>query len=262
MGELCALAILKTLAGEDGQSLGRSILPFASFPSLWCSESAYHPQEAKKATSRLLCAFGRESPDPADALPKMSEEGPVSQARAHSLDFGGSIQNAFVLVGDKVPLGAMRSGLIEIPSFGPQVHPLNDPHLFGVHRKIADPRWSAVSARPEIWFEYFALPHQSSLEIRFFGLTPEAPVSFVFYVKAKQAKIDNEVYLSKSLHRYCKESKKVIFESGESRFSIENTCPFKMELIPLAGGGCFWDSDFLLGFEIPVHDGRAVFQFR
>lgn len=274
MGELCQAAILQTLAGIDGQSLGQIVLSFSSFPSLWSRESEFHIQDAKTSIHLLFSAFGKELTraqyeNPyfsalAKVLPRMdisADSLAQSQERGHSFNLGDGIENVFVTVGDKVPLGAMKAGDIEIPAFGPQVYPLNNPSLFGVYRKIPDTRWASLSLNHEIWFEYFSLPSHGGIEIRFIGLTPEIPVYFVFYVKAELARIDQEIYLPKSLRRYCNASKKVVFEKGHSLFSIENTCPGKMELIPLAGEGCFWDSDFLLSFEIPVHDGRAVFQF-
>ncbi len=272
MKELCELAILREILGKEGSILGRKLLPFTSFPSLWCSEDRYQPREAKNVIRLLLQAFGKEpigliEESPyfralAKVLPKMEEaNGVFDSDMIQSLDLGKGIENAFVILGENVPLGAMKMGRIEIPSFGPQVHPLNNPHFFGIYSSVANPRWAAVSAKKEIWFEYFAQIQEKGLEVRFFGLTPETAVSFVFYVKAEHARIDHEVYLPKSLRRYVGASQKVVFESGGDRFSIENMCSSKMEMIPLAGNGCFWDSDFLLGFEIPPHDGRAVFSF-
>lgn len=271
IGELSHLAVLREIAGEDGQALGRKLFPLLSFPSLWCSEHGYHREEAHQGSRLLLQAFGKEPIHPigessyfralAKMLPRMQEGASREEEIAHSFELGEGIQNAFVMLGEKVPLGAMRKGRIAIPSFGPQVHPLNDPDLFGIYRTIPHTRWAAVSAKREIWFEYFQSLQSQDLEVRFFGLTPERALSFVFYIKAEVARVDQETYLPKSLQRYCGMAKKVCFESSGDHFSIENMCPSKMEIIPLAGNGCFWDADFLLGFEIPIHDGRVVFRF-
>lgn len=268
LGELCQLAIL---AKEE--SLASSILSLSHFPSLWSCEAEYDPIEAKCSINLLLRAFGKEPYYKGATINSsyfrfLEKELPTfiekpSQEKAQILTFGQTqtgalIQSAFVNVGEGVALGAMKIGPIEVPAFGPQVQPLNNPQLFGMHRTEVSSQWSAVSAQKEIWFEH--LPTTKGFETRFMGLTPENRVCFVFYVKAELAIIGNEIFPPKSLLRYCDESKKITFQSKGSHFSIENTCPCKMELIPLAGSGCFWESDFLLGFELPVHDGRAVFE--
>ncbi len=269
MSELCQLAIFRILLGRDW-GLAKQILPFCNFPSLWCPEGE-DPEEAKIGVQLLVCAFDKEKPHPEIhdpyflALSKVvldsrnAPPGEENSSLARLVSFGGAIEAAFALQGAGIPLGAMKVGRIEIPSFGVQVHPLNEPQLFGIDRKISDFQMASISALPECWMEVNS--HHNQMEIQFFGLTQEIPVSFVFYIKASLAKIGLDAYLPGSLRRYSKESKKVIFEKEGSLFSIENLCPSKMELIPLAGKGCFWESDFLLSFEIPVHDGRAVFAF-
>jgi hypothetical protein len=271
MGDLCQLAIFRILLNDDWD-LAEEIIPLRSFPSLWSVDGEYDHQEVKMGIELLLCAFDKEK-----ALPKIEdpyflavskvvlqmEKGLSSQRNpqlARLVSFGNSIEAAFAMQGIGIPLGAMKAGAIEIPSFGVQVHPLNDPHLFGIDRKIPDFRIASVSAWPECWLEVNC--HENQMETKFFGLTTEMPVSFVFYIKASLAKIEYETFLPGSLRRYSKESKKVVFENGSSALSIENLNPSKMELIPLAGKGCFWDTDFLLSFELPVHDGRAVFQIK
>ncbi len=171
--------------------------------------------------------------------------------------FANRIQSTFVSSKENGPLGAMKCGSFEIPAFGPQLHPLSDVQMFGCHR--TDTQWSCLSAQKEIWFEYECT--DQGFMTRFVGMTSAVPVFFVFYVKAEQAIVGQEIFLPRSLQRYHDASKTVTFQSNGDSFSIENQVPTKLQLIPLAGNGCFWDSDFLLAFEIPVHDPRTCFQF-
>ncbi len=278
IGELCQLALLRGLAGEDGESLGRKILPFCSFPSLWSFEKTYNLKETRIAISLLLRSFGENVDLPIDLDPYFQalekqlpvwKKPSVADTSFGDLRFGSKIQGAFVNASSKfldtgVSLGALRSKEIsgvEIPAFGPQVHPLNDSKLFGIYQPRSDLKWSSVFAKKDVWLETTPWIEKDVVDVRFYGLTPDFPISFVFYVQAESARIGSELYLPKSLHRYNGLAKSVRFERKGSSLSIENICASKMELIPLAGEGCFWDSDFLLAFEISPHNERASFRF-
>ncbi len=266
MSELCQLALLRSPFDEG--ALARTLLPFHEFPTLWSYEDSYVPLETKHSIDLLLHAFGKkdslpENPSPYfQALAKSAsiKEGSVSELfLAKRLDFG-TISSAFVSQGKGVSLGAMKSGQVEIPAFGPQLHPLNDSKLFGVDL-VESSTWAFMSAEKEIWFEHTPLSSGKGFETRFFGLTPKKAVSFVFYIKAQIAKINDELFLPKTLKRFSKEADRITFEKQGSSLSITSTSICKVELIPLAGEGSFWDSDFLLAFEVPSFDGRLGFQF-
>lgn len=272
LSDLCQLAILKSIAGEDGEFLAQEILPFTSFPSMWSLESAFNAKDTISSISLLLKAFGKETSLPENAdpyffalekqLPHWKEKTNVSQDNSlGSIQTGSSIQFAFSREGDGISLGAICASGIKIPAFGPHLLPLNDSKFFGMCRSDPDCRWASVSAKKEIWFEVISDIERKMLETRFVGIKPTDSVFFVFYVKADFARIGQEVYLPKSLRRFAGESKSICFEREGNRLTVTQVNPSKMELIPLAGGGCFWDSDFLLGFEIPIHDGRGAFQF-
>lgn len=290
IGEQCQLALLRDIACGNGQSLGRKILPFLSFPSLWCAEGAYDVKETEIACALLSHAFRRDVPVPvhedsyfealAAHLPTWDEGDTSSEDFPAVFYKGPNMHGALVKLGVGVPLGALvafppkasppscksasgdfLSPGVSVPAFGPQVHPLNDPQLFGIYRTVPDSRYGAVFANKEVWFETIPVFDRGELEVRCKGLPSDKPISFVYYIQADIAKIGQESYLPKSLNRYSGGVKNVRFERNGSGFSIESIGSLRMELIPLAGSGCFWDSDFLLSFEIPVHDGRILFKW-
>lgn len=265
LGDLCQLAILRELLGEDGYTLGNQLLKVTSFPSLWCSEKNYSLKESLSSIHLLRSAFNKEQKKVEEesryfqalqrVLPQLEEK--ASSLEICSIQTQNGFTAAYINEGKGVPLGAISSQNIAVPALGPQAYPLNNPWLLGVDRVIAHRDWAGVSAYPEIWMETSYTP---DLEARFFGLKGETPLAFVFYVQAKKAELGSDVYLSKSLRRYKDKSQKVTFEREGSQFSIENRFSCKMELIPLAGDGSFWNADFLLAFEIPVHNPKVSFQ--
>lgn len=269
--ELCQLSLLRELGKGKGKSLGQKLLPFCPYPTLWSRENTYHAKEAKISSSLLQRAFGSDAPhfDPPDPyfkalekkLPSWSKEEESSECPFGFVQKGKDIDGAFALQGIGVSLGAMRADSVEIPAFGPQIAPLNDPSGFGIYRLNSESKWAALNARKEIWFETIPSLDQNSLEIRFIGAPVERNLFFVFYIKAEMAIIAGDRYLPQSLQRYAGDVKGITFEKKKRRLLMESQNPSRMELIPLAGGNCFWGSDFLLGFEVPSHDGRMVFRF-
>ena len=257
LAEMCQLAILMEFAGLDGKSLGEKILPLCSFPTLGSLESTYNATETRLSIDLLLRSFGKNVPlieteDPYFlALEKILPHFPQTRTLKES----SGLQKVFATGGEGVSLGAMRSGNVEVVGFGPQVHPLNNPKLFGVDFSEESSSWGSISMNKEIWFEIF----QDLFEFRFLGMSPSCPISFVFYVKAHVAKVGKNSYLPRTLRTFSGNSEKVTFETGEDSLSIDCTASCKMEIIPLAGEGCFWASDFLLAFEIPIHDGKISF---
>lgn len=150
----------------------------------------------------------------------------------------------FVEQGEKIPLGSLSSGSIEIPVFGWQGAPLSDSERFGIDRIEPSLRWGRISCQKEVWFE--VKPLKQALEVVLYGSKLTDPLFFVFYVKASQATIGEATYLPKTLRRYSGDSMPVCF--SEEMEIVAEPSPH-MELIPLAGGGCFWGADFLLAFS-------------
>jgi len=172
-----------------------------------------------------------------------------------------SIQCLLTFYGERTSLGALICDTAEIRAFGPQVFPLSNPMGFGI-RPIAQHgnRWASPAAMPEVWFETKSRTEGNRivLDFSFFGLQPSAPLSFSFYVKAQSAQVENERIRPKTLQRYHGPSKPVLFGGG---LIIESLMPGKMEVIPLAGGGGFWNCEYLASFEIHPINAKMSFSF-
>jgi hypothetical protein len=225
--KLCQQALLWNAAGfqkEAGQ-LSYWLLQFADFLPLWCPESEFNEKEARLWFSRL----SEIKPHVPDQLP----------------DFGLTLsENAvFTLSGKGTSLGMIRAGEVEIRALGPQSGHLH----FGIQGDGLD-GWTRTAAFPEVWFESKPqiLENGYQIDLRFVGLTDKTPLQFAFYVKAQSCQIGHELLKPKSLRRFNGETTSVVFQNVR----IESSLSHKIEVIPLAGEGCFWDCEFLAAFEI------------
>ena len=262
--ELCQLSLLWDLAGEReaGRQLALKLLPLCSFPSLWCPEGRFNESEARFSTALLQRSFGRNVPLPetgdpyllklAHHLPSWKEEEVEPFAALQKK--GKKIELVEVLKGTGTSLGALRSGDVEIRAFGPGAYPLNDPGLVGATRSENMGEWAAVAADPSIWLR--TQSEEEALSFQFVGLRPEKPLSMSLYVAADLAHIEGEGFESKTLRRYRGKAQTVQFKKGESSLAIQSDSLGKMELIPLAGEGCYWNANFLLALEIPCFEGK------
>lgn len=229
---LCRLALLwksvgfEKEAGELAYLLNQFKLD-APLLSLWCPEKEYNEKEGLYWFSRL------------------SEIDPVACISDFSPTFFHfpSMTAAFTQVGFGTSLGVIRMGDVEIRALGPQSSNLN----FGIQGRGMD-GWTRTFAYPEVWLETKAACRdgECKLDVKFIGLMPETPLEFAFYVKAASCQIGNEILKPKSLRRYNGEASEVIF----GKLKIESPFAHKVQVIPLAGEGCFWDCEFLLSFEI------------
>lgn len=222
-----------TQAAEDLWKWLGPLFQKKSFQALWCKEDAYTevdiPQIAVKSGDFSYSKMGLH----------LYCKDPFSVVTT--------------LVGHHTSLGVIATENVEIRAFGPHSGPLCDSKGFGIYRLPdgeAIERWTACASYPEIWFDVDSQYKENffQLGLKFLGLNEKKPLYFVFYVKAKQAEIDSQIFKPRELQRYHADNKPVVF--GET-LSIEGGNLSNMELIPLAGDGCFWNSDFLLAFEIP-----------
>lgn len=229
---------------EAASQLKEWLNPFLqkkAFHSLWCREEDY-----SQASLETLSSAPTSFDDPEMGL---------------TLRCNDLLSSVTTLAGNFTSLGAIQAAEVEIRAMGPQAAPLNDSKGFGIYR-IPDgaslEKWTACAAFPEIWFEAESIHEENSyqLDLRFLGLTNQQPLFFVFYVKAHLAKIGTQQYLPKALLRYLGESKQIQFNTN---VFIDSSRNMRMELIPLAGEGCFWDCEFLLAYEIPVSDEKISF---
>lgn len=228
--KLCELALLWQEAGfgKEASELASWLLPLEKFPTLWCPEKEFDEKAAADFFARIKT---------------------IELVSGHTPDFDvailkqGAIHAAFTLSGNGTSLGVIHNADVEIRALGPQSGELK----FGIQGNGMN-GWARCFAMPEVWMEMKReFSHgQIKLDLRFVGLQSEMPFHFAFYVKAGSCQIGNEVLKPKSLRRYNGEGNRVQF----NRTVIESASTHKIQVIPLAGEGCFWNCEFLASFEI------------
>jgi hypothetical protein len=210
---------LKKEAGE----LACWLAQFKRFPSLWSKEYK-------------------------DAFALLEQIEPIPFDQEPTTDYQIFDWAAFTGTGNGTTMGVIRSPQAEIRAFGPQAFPLSDQSRFGIKGEGMN-GWSRCAAMPEVWLEMKASCNKEEcrLDVRFAGLEPSQPLSFVFYVKTSDCRIGQEVFKPKSLRRFHGEAKEVVLGG---KVKIERGHAGQVQVIPLAGEGCFWDTDFLISFEL------------
>lgn len=265
--ELCQLALLWSIAGfsREASCLAHSISSFLDFPTLWCREDEYDEEEAAFS----LALFRSENISKKNLSPFFLAMSTLfssfdipcsitSFSPAPLFFHSAQIQGVLTLLGIGTSLGAFRANEIEVRAFAPHAAPLNELKGFGIERVLeGEDRWTRSIGFPGVWLEVKDF-FENGLDIRFLGLDVDSSLHFSFYVKAPRAQIGMACFTPKSLNRYRGESAPVFF--GE-KLQIESLLPTKMELIPLAGEGCFWNTDFLLSFEIHPVEARVLFKW-
>lgn len=261
LSKLCQLALRWKGAGRENEAgeLVSWLLQLEPFPSLWCPDQEYDEAEGRRLFELIRGLYPHrpitwnwtraEAPgidDPQElscALKsKPLADGDIKPILGKGPGFNLTLtpSMALTLDGDGTTLGVIREGDVEIRAFGPQSASL----VFGIQGRGLD-GWTRTAAFPEVWLEM--KERERRFDFRFVGLSSEQPLSFAFYVKAKNCQIDKELFKPRSLNRYQGEARGPIFNG---KLKIESGQPHKVQLIPLAGEGCFWNCDFLLLFEL------------
>ncbi len=228
----CVLALLWKEAGliHEAGLLASWILKLEPFPSLWCRDSEFNKDQIARCFARLK------------EIEPLEGTGP---SFLFSLIKSARLKAALTLDGRKTSMGVIHAG-IEIPAFGPQRDPLN----FGIDGFGLD-GWTRTAADSEIWIEmqHEAKDEGLNLEFRFIGIRPEKPISMAFYVRAQSCSVGGVRLMPKSLRRYQGETKEIELDG---KCLIESREIQKVEVIPLAGGGCYWDADFLITYPFSI----------
>lgn len=266
VSELCQLALLWACAGEkEAASALASSIPL-DFPWMWCRENEYSEEEALASISLLSQAMGNRAEERFGApyfkaLSKQLQK--IDFSKSSLIDWtlieADNLRCCLSFSGNRTSIGALSSDSAEIRAFGPQSFPLSDSLGFGIRRVLQhENRWASFAASPEVWFEIKPRTENGGIffDLTFFGLKPNIPLAFSFYVKASSAQIGSEKLKPKTLQRYQGVSKPLRF--GQS-LSIESLIPGKMEVIPLAGGGGYWDCEYLTAFEIHPINAKMAF---
>lgn len=228
--KLAKLALLYSQAGfkKESGKLCAALDRLKEFPTLWCPEHEYHPTEFNRIFNKL------------SSIVRVPNEDPIDVTFIQEHGFSG----ALTLSGNGTSLGAIYSEGVEIRAFGPQSQNFS----FGIRGAGLD-GWTQTLANRETWLNLKHSFEEKILKLSFHlvGIKPESPQHMAFYVKAKRAEVGTQAFLPKSLERFKGQADAVSFEN---HLSIKSSIPLNIQVIPLAGEGCYWDCDFLILFEI------------
>lgn len=232
--QLCQNALSLFDAGyiEDAAKFVSFLLPLEAFPTMWCKENEYDEKITLDLFSKIKKIHYIES-DFSDIY-TISETG------------------CFTMKGNGTSLGFMRFKNVEIRAFGPQITPLD----FGITNDGSD-GWVRTNALPFVWM-YWKEAKDGGFDCKFVGLV-DSPITMAFYVKANTCKVNGQIIHPKTLQRYQGDTQTVTFDD---QVAIEMGLLQRIEVIPLAGEGCFWDTNFLLKCEIHPSTTSQKFFFK
>lgn len=191
------------------------------------------------------------------------------------------------LAGSKSGLGAYVANGVQIVNFGPQHLPFGDCEGFGLEQspsalfkrditvnsgvnggfgchanvKLAGKGGAptALFRRAEqsgYWIDFSMQYEKGILDLHssFMGFHSVEGLAFVFYVKAKGCKLGGDKVIAlRSLEHFRGAAAALSFEGDDTTLVIEPQYVGEMEVIPLGGGGSFWDADYLVGFPVSAH---------
>ncbi len=237
--QLAKLALLWNEAGfakEAGQ-LAHWLSPLRAYPTLWSTEKQFDERRSSEWMERLSSI---------QPIPGWSPD------FSYTLLKSPFMSGVLTWAGNKTSLGVIRGKEGEIRAFGPQ----SPSFLFGIDGKGID-GWVRAAAYPEVWFEFKSKLNENELQIdfRFIGVDSQTPLALAFYAKGPQCQVGGELLKPKTLRRFIGEGK----EARIGSIGIASPQTHKMEVIPLAGEGGFWNSDFLIQFEISPFNPQICF---
>ena len=200
----------------------------------------------------------------------------VSSAVDLDLGMAASSSACLSLSGWNSALGAMQIGDVAIPSFGPQTAPLSDASRFGISQArpwgsvaITDKEgvelegWTRCHGHKESWLHLKAKirDHAVQFDTRFVASDTDSPLYMVFYTQAEKCSLKNsgESFFPGSLQRYKGKSDAVLL-NDQVILECSGSEP-ELQIIPLAGEGCFWNAKFLIAFSCPSN-ALTSFSFR
>ena len=265
LGRLCQLALLWAIAGETERASSLVVSLPLDFPWMWSREEEYNKEETEASIALVNKALGYDIGtlssfrDPflqalAERAVSLNRDADPSGIFWESLE-AGPFKAAWSLERAGTSLGVILTPFAEIRSFGPQMPPLSQSKGFGILPSQCNAsQYASCFAMPEVWFEakIDVKSERILLDVFFTGIRVEKPLKFSFYVKANYAAIGDVELCPRSLQRYQGGMQPVFLSRNkkENRLKIEMLHQGKMEIVPLAGDGCFWDCEYLISFDI------------
>ncbi len=279
--QCCELALLWSLQRKadflsSAAKLAGWLIPIIEekFFALWTCETEYQADAVVQACSLLLKACGRD----VEVSPKLPlHQYLFSQNVSIIPEFGASEDReigywlsradigavALTLCGRKCGMGAIRIGEIEIASFGPQTGSLNETSSFGIQTNYSTDGWCCPVGAKEVWFQIRPEVQQNCIHFRWnqVGIDPKKKMYLNFYVLADECRLDFKSFKPRSLAKFSGRADSIVFRRVGELAAFQASWPIEVDLIPLAGEGCFWGASFLLAVALPPYDGNFVFQW-
>ncbi|HSW73397.1 MAG TPA: hypothetical protein VLG44_08345 [Chlamydiales bacterium] len=172
--------------------------------------------------------------------------------------------------GMNTAIGSLEYKQIQIAAFGPQFFPLSDADGFGIFHQGDTTKdfvqqkgngeslitlWSRLfdDGKPSpTWIGVQGNLTKEGLDLTLLlrGVQPKK-IAFSFFIKAGSCRaVDQKEIRPQSLDRYIGDARNIICSSNDTSISFETPEKSPVHIIPLAGKGFFWDSDFLIAFEL------------
>jgi hypothetical protein len=187
---------------------------------------------------------------------------------------------SFTLSGWNTGFGAISFNEVEVRSMGPHCFPLSDSSGFGISQiaaakaqieshpdRIMLNGWTQCFGMKEVWLHLHAAADQNGVQfnVRWMGIGPNTgskggPLAMALYVKAKTCALEDGTVLQPcSLGRYQGKGQRIVLDGT---VLLECSEILNLQIIPLAGSGCFWNASFLIAFDFTSSQNQAAYSFR
>ena len=188
----------------------------------------------------------------------IEEELPMTTGpfRDESLGITCADRACFTSSGFNSGLGAIQMADVQFRAFGPQTKTLTDCSGFGI-RGVQSSSWAQCFGQSDAWVSLVPTlisPQEICFEIKWVGIET---LWLSFYVLAKSCSLeDGTEFFPRNLHRFQGRSQKILFDRS---VSLESSESLELQVIPLAGTNCYWNSTFLTAFKFNSSVGGSSF---
>ena len=206
-------------------------------------------------------------------LPEAKEE-VLDEKTPFTFLSGETYSASFSLTGKATGMGSLsKNGSQIVLSMGPHFYPLGSAEEFGISyqgdgsemRELIETRegryhyevWNQVSYKVGEWSPFWISMQVDELiegvEFRLgyevFGRYKLLPMAFVLFIKGDRLQLGSDIMQPKTLKRYQGECKSIVAFQGDMQLEVQVKGANALEIIPLAGSGHYWGSDFLVAFQ-------------